>query len=390
MEQPGEHTTRYDLIVKGGRVIDPAQGIDGPMDVAIGGGKVAAVAPSIPASQTKQVVDAAGKIVTPGWIDLHVHCFWGVSTFGIDPDLHFLNRGVTTVVDMGSAGAQTWPAFRRFIIEQAKTRIIAFLHISTGGLISRTVLESNNIRMLMPDQAVEVASANRDIILGIKVRLTKNIVGSNGLKPLYLARQAADALGSQLAVHPNNPDGTLEEILSQLKPGDVLTHCFHGTPNGILDGNGRVKAAVWGAVQRGVYLDVGHGFGSFAFPVVESALEQGLKPHSISTDLHAYSLYTTAFDQATTLSKFLYLGLPFPEIIRMTTANPARIIGREGTLGTLAPGAEADVTICEVQDTRCTFVDCRGNTREACQRIVPLGVVRAGQYYRCGEVPPLV
>ncbi|MCL4535211.1 MAG: amidohydrolase/deacetylase family metallohydrolase [Bacteroidetes bacterium] len=376
----------FDLLVKGGRLIDPAQDIDGVRDVAIANGKVVAVEPSLPAQQAKRVLDASGKVVTPGWVDLHVHVYWGVSHYGIEPDATCLGRGVTTAVDLGSAGANTFPAFRRFIMERARTRLYAFLNISSAGMISEAVGENEELRFLNPELAVRVVNANRDLLMGIKVRVSRSYVGSSGLEPLSRARQAADAVRLPLAVHPNDPDGTLGDILSSLNAGDILTHCFHGRAQGILDAEGKVRPEVWDAVQRGVLFDVGHGRGSFSFPVVERALEQGLVPYSISSDLHTYSLYGPVFDQATTLSKFLYLGLSLPEVVRLTTTNPARAIGKGDTLGTLKPGAEGDVTICELVEGRVHLEDCEGNTRVGRQRIVPLTAVRNGRVYRAGRV----
>lgn len=376
----------FDLLVKGGRLIDPAQDIDGIRDVAIANGRVAAVGPSLPTGQAKHVIDASGKIVTPGWVDIHVHVYWGVSHYGIEPDTSCLNCGVTTAVDLGSAGANTFPTLRRFIMEQAKTRLYAFLNISSAGMISSAVGENEELRFLDPEFAVRVANANRDLIAGIKVRMTRNIVGSSGLEPIRRARQAADTAKLPLAVHPNDPDGTINDILSSLKAGDILTHCFHGRAQGILDEQGKVKPEVWDAVQRGVLFDVGHGRGSFSFPVVERALEQGLQPYSISSDLHIYSLYGPVYDQATTLSKFLYLGMSLPEIIRLTTINPAIAIGKGDSLGSLKPGAEGDVTICDIANEQVTFRDSEGNTRVGRQRIVPLTAIRNGRVHQAGRV----
>ncbi len=376
----------FDLLIKGGRLIDPSQDIDGPQDVAIAYGKVAAVAPDLPAEQAKQVLDATGKIVSPGWVDIHTHIYWGVSHYGIEPDTACLNRGVTTAVDLGSAGASTFPTLRRFIMEKAKTRLFAFLNISSAGMIMEGVGENEELRFLNVDQAVRMVNANRDLITGIKVRMTRRYVGPSGLEPMARARAAADAVRLPVAVHPNDPDGTLNDILSPLRAGDIITHCFHGKAQGILDANGKVRPEVWDAVQRGVLFDVGHGRGSFSFEVCEKAMEQGLHPYSISSDLHTYSLYGPVFDQATTLSKFLQMGLPLPEIIRMTTINPAKAIDKGHALGTLAPGAEGDVTIFEVQPQQMDFVDCEGNHRAGRERIVPLLAIRNGQVHEAGKV----
>jgi dihydroorotase len=378
------------VVIKGGRLVDPSQGSDTIQDVAITNGKVKAVEKSIPSADAKRVVNARGMIVTPGWVDLHVHIAWGSSHYGIEPDSTCLNRGVTTALDLGSTGAFTFMSFRRLILERAKTRLFALLNISSGGMISPKVGDNEDLDFLDPELCAKTIDANRDLLLGVKVRLTKALVGNNGLVPLDRAREAADAVKLPLTVHPNNPSGTLKEILGKLKAGDVVTHCFHGNQEGILGDDRKIKPEVWDARQRGVLFDVGHGRGSFSFPVVEAALSQGLKPFSISSDLHYYNLYGPVFDQATTLTKFLYLGMALPEVIRMTTTNPAQAMGKGDTLGTLKPGAEGDVTICNIESGSFTLTDSNGVSRVAKERIVPVAALRNGRLFRAGRVSPCV
>ena len=368
----------YDLLIAGGTVVDPAGGLHARCDVAVLDGAIAAVEPHIDRAMARELIDAAGLVVTPGLVDLHTHLFRGVSHYGVDPDASCLARGVTTAVDAGSAGAQTFPGFRRFIIDVVSTRILAFENISVIGMITARVGELENIRYASPDEAVAVAEANRDVIVGIKVRLGYQMVGERGMPALRLARQAADRLDLPMMVHIVDLPDPLPEILPLLRGGDIVTHCFHGERNGILDGAGRVLPAVRDAAERGVLFDVGHGVGSFSFDVGRRALAEGFLPHTISSDLHAHNIDGPVFDLATTLSKFLHLGLDLDDVIARATVAPARAIGWEGRIGTLAQGATADIAVFELAEGRFPLVDAKGHTVEARQKLIPRRVVRAG------------
>src|SRR5205809_6304643 len=264
---------RYDLLVKGGRVIDPSQGLSAERDIAISGHNIAHVASAIPESEARQVLNASGKIVTPGLIDIHVHVYDGVAPLGIPADPTCVAKGVTTVVDAGSAGAHTFPGFRKYVINVVDTRVYALLNISVVG---QSTLSTDNpfgelldLRYANPKLTIRTIEQNRDVILGVKIRLTENIAGENDLKALHLAREAADAVKLPLMVHIGGTHSTLDSILSVLKKGDVVTHSYRGGDGGILDANGRVLRSVHAAVGRGVHLDVGHGAGSFSFVVAE-------------------------------------------------------------------------------------------------------------------------
>ncbi len=369
----------YDLLISGGHVLDPSQGLDGPADVALSGGRVAAVSEHIDPSLASSLIDATGSYVTPGLIDLHAHGYWGVSHYGIDLDRYSLGRGVTTVLDPGSAGAQTWPGFLHHVIERAECRIYALLNISMAGMIAQQVGECEELRYLDPDIAASTVAAYPDRLLGIKVRLSRNVVGNSGLEPLHRALAAARASGVPLTAHVGDTPGPLEEILSLLRPGDTLTHCFHGRPHSILDGDGRLLPAVWDAVERGVTLDVGHGVGSFAFATAERALDQGLLPHVISSDLHSHSVPMPAVDLVTTMSKFLLLGMSLHEVVRRTTVIPAEKLGMTDRLGTLRPGAEGDVTVLRLETGSFRFLDCVGEERTGHERLEPVAVVTGGK-----------
>jgi dihydroorotase len=369
----------YDLLISDGTVVDPATGLHERRDVAVRDGLIAAVAPSIERDEAREFIDAHGLIVTPGLVDLHTHLFWGVSHYGVDPDTSCLAKGVTTAIDAGSAGAQTFPGFRRYVIDVVSTRILAFENISVLGMITARVGELEDLRYAAPDEAVAMAEEHRDVIVGIKVRLGYQMVGERAQPALQLAREAADRLDLPVMVHITDLPEPLPEILPLLHGGDIITHCFHGTRHGILDEAGRVLPAVREAAARGVMFDVGHGVGSFSFAVARRALADGLLPDTISSDLHAHNIAGPVFDLATTLSKFLYLGLSLDEVIARATVAPARAAGWEGRIGTLAPGAVADIAVFELAEGRFTLADAAGESVEARHKLIPRRVVRAGR-----------
>ena len=372
----------YDLLIQGGTLIDPAQSVYARRDVAFAAGVVAAVGDGLPAGDARQVIDAAGCFVTPGLVDLHVHVFHDISHYGIEPDPTCLATGATTVLDAGSAGADTFTGFRRFVIEPSRTRIFALLNISSQGMLTPEIGELELLEYADVDKACATIERHRDLILGIKVRLTREtIVGEQaGMQPLYRAREAADAAGLPLMVHPQDAwGGSIEQILDSLHAGDVLTHCFHGLGCGILNERGRVRASVREAMARGVILDVGHGAGSFSWEVAERALEQGIEPDIISSDLHIYSLDDPVYDLATVVSKFLHLGMGLDDAIAKVTAAPAALLPLAGQIGTLAPGALGDAAVFELRDGEFPLVDTEGQVRVATRKLAPVTVVRGGQ-----------
>jgi len=339
----------YDLVLQGGRVIDPATGTDRITDVAFAGGRVAAVGDGLVGSETR---DVAGHIVTPGLIDLHTHVYWGGTSLGIDAEDFCRTSGVTTAVDTGSAGPGNFQGFRRHVIEPSEVRILAYLHVSFAGIyaFSETVMvgESEEMRMLAPAEAVAVAAANRDVIVGIKVRVGRHASGTSGVAPLDIALQVADAAGMPLMAHIDHPPPTYEEVLDRLRPGDVLTHAFRPFPNAPIDGQGRVKDAVWRAREKGVIFDIGHGKGSFAYETARAMLQGGFEPDVISSDVHTLCINGPAYDQVTTLSKFLCLGMPLDRVIAASTVNAAKALQRP-ELGSLEPGTVGDATVLRIR-----------------------------------------
>ncbi|HYL82043.1 MAG TPA: amidohydrolase/deacetylase family metallohydrolase [Candidatus Acidoferrum sp.] len=372
----------YDLLIKGGSVIDPVGGLQEVADLAIERGRIVSVAKDIPRDLSWEVLDASGHLVTPGLIDLHVHVYPGVSHYGIDPDSTCLARGVTTVCDAGSSGADTFEGLRRYVIEVSATRVLAFLNISAIGMVSPLDNELHDLKHASPERAIGVCERHRDVIQGVKVRLSRSMVGDNGLQPLLLARRAAEAAGMPLMVHVGDTPSPLGEILSELRPRDILTHCFHGRKHGILDEKGEVLPEVREAVKRGVVLDVGHGVGSFSFEVARRALKAGLTPGTISSDLHFYNVNGPVFDLATTMSKFLLLGLPLSDVLAKTTTTPAALLGLSDRVGSLREGYLADVAVFKICRGDFEFEDSMHEKVRGDQRLEPVAVIRGGRVYR--------
>ncbi len=374
----------YDLVLKGGHVIDPAQNIDAVMDVAFAGGKVAAIAKSLDTSAAKDVREVSGKLVTPGLIDMHTHVYWGGTSLGVDAEDFCRKSAVTTAVDTGSAGPGNFAGFRKHVIEPSAVRILAYLHISHAGIFGFSnrimVGESENLALMGPETAVEVANANRDVIIGIKVRLGRHASGIHGMAPFEHAIQVAEEASMPLMVHIDEPPPSYAEVVSRLRSGDVLTHCFRPFPNSPVGPDGKVRPEVLAARQRGVLFDIGHGMGSFSFRTARAMLEAGFMPDTISSDIHALCINGPAFDQVTTLSKFLCLGVPLKEVIRASTENAARALSRPD-LGTLKPGSAGDAAILSLDEGAFDYADVVGEHVMGDRKINARGVVLAGRWW---------
>ncbi|MGH6689310.1 MAG: amidohydrolase/deacetylase family metallohydrolase [Gammaproteobacteria bacterium] len=381
----------YDVVIRGGRVIDPSQRLSAVRDVAIAQGKIARIDANIPAAEARLAIDARGKIVTPGLIDVHVHVYDGVAPLGIPADPNCIAKGVTTAVDAGSSGAHTFPGLRKYVINTAETRVYALLNISVVG--QSTLSEDNpwgellDIRYANPKLTVKTIEQNRDVIVGVKIRLTRNIAGDHDLAALKLAREAADAAKLPLMVHIGGSYSPLPAILALMNKGDVITHSYRGGPGGILDERNRVLPDVRKAVERGVRLDVGHGAGSFSWAVAEAVVKQELLPGTISSDVHQFNVAGPVFDLATTLSKFVHLGLTLDQVIERATANPAATFAFQRGVGTLRPGSEGDVAILQLAEGDFEMFDAHRERRIVHRRLVPVATLKAGKLHGSASIP---
>jgi dihydroorotase len=394
-QAPGA-TPRYDLLIRGGRLVDPSQQISAVRDIAVSGTKVARVAPNIPAAEARIVIDARNRIVTPGLVDIHVHVYDGVAPLGIPADPNCIAKGATTVLDAGSAGATTFPGFRRMVLPFVETRVFALLNISVIG--QSTVAEDNpwgellDIRYANTKLAIRTIEQNRDVILGVKVRLSRSIAGDHDLTALRLAREAAAAVNLPLMVHIGDTATPLAKLAGELRKGDVITHSFHGREQGILDDRGRVLGEVRKAVESGVCLDVGHGRGGFSWRVMETAMKQEITPGTISSDVHQFNVAGPVFDLATTLSKFLHLGMTLEQVVERATVNPARTFRFPNSPGSLREGTEADIAVFELREgdfeLQESFTGAGApETRIAHRRLTPVATVKAGKLYGSATIP---
>jgi dihydroorotase len=374
----------YELILRSGHVIDPSQGVDGVVDVAFSGGRVSKVGPQLKGNPGTEIRDVSGLIVTPGLIDLHTHVYWGGTSLGIDAEQFCRDSGVTTAIDTGSAGPGNFAGFRKHVIEPSQVRILAFLHVSHAGIFGFSdrvmVGESEELRLLNPLDAVHVADANRDLIVGIKVRVGRHASGNSGTVPLDIALQVAEEVGLPVMAHIDHPPPSYEEVIERLRPGDILTHAFRPFPNSPATVQGTVKRAVLEARQRGVLFDIGHGKGSFAFKTARAMLANGFLPDTISSDVHALCINGPAFDQVTTLSKFLCLGMPLKQVIAASTSNPAMALKRP-ELGSLKPGSPGDATILSIKQGSFAYMDVVGERLTGERRIICEGVVIGGRWW---------
>jgi dihydroorotase len=373
----------FDLLLTGGTVLNPATNTKQKFDVGITADRITAIHANLPGANANKTLDVTNCYVTPGLIDFHVHSYWGVNPYGFNADPVCLTSGVTTTMDAGSSGPINFLGFRRLVYEQSRTRMLAFVAMAQHGVLNDPG-ELENLRFADPEAAAQAVAENRDVAIGIKLRMHKKSVGENSREALRLAVKAGEACRAPLMVHVGDTAISMEEIVDSLRTGDVVTHCYTPQEPSILDKNGRLLDAVRKAQERGVIFDVGHAGGHFDFDLVRRAMGEGLLPDIISSDLHG-RLKQPGFgvvgDLPTVMTKFLALGWSLERIIAACTINPARAVGWQDRLGSLAVGREADIAILQIIDESVNLHDSVGGEIIARQRIAPRWTIRGGEVF---------
>ncbi len=374
-----------DLILRGARVIDASQNIDRVADLRFHAGRVAAIGERLEADGETEVRNVSGSIVCPGLIDLHTHVYWGGTSIGVDAVALARSSATATFVDAGTAGPGNFAGFRKHVIEPAlPVRILPLLNLSFAGIFafSNSVMvgECEDLRMLDLNECVRVARENADLIVGIKVRVGRGASGRSGIAPLDMALEVAEALGLPLMAHLDHPPPSRLEVMSRLRPGDILTHCFRPFPNAPSQPGGGVRPEVMAARERGVIFDIGHGAGSCGFATSRAMLAAGFQPDVISSDVHVLSINGPAFDLLHTLGKFHALGMTLNEVLRCATLNAANAI-RRPELGTLKVGAPGEASVFDVVREVTEYRDVVGEVIKGENRFVARGLVLNGQWW---------
>ena len=380
----------YDLLIRGGTVIDPSQSIHALNDVAVEAGRIARIAPGIPVEEAARVIDVPGKLVTPGLIDLHTHVYDGVNGNGVRADLGGVNAGVTTMVDAGSAGCDTFGGFPKHIIPNNETEIICFLHICRTGLA--TTPDIFSLSSIDLDNTIRVVSENRDVITGIKARMVSPALEIMGMEMPRLAKKAAKEAGVKLMVHIGDTEkrydpNVVRELLPILEEGDIVTHLFTANPGGVLDEKGELVPEAKEAKDRGVWLDTAHGRSNFSFDVGQRVLDQDLVPHCISTDLTLPGRIRTVHSMTEMMTRFLAMEFTMDQVVAMSTINPANAIGEGGRLGTLEVGRQADISVLGIEEGDWVVHDVVGGSKRTEKAVVPVLTVKKGQVFEAGWGP---
>ncbi len=374
----------HDLLLRGGTVVDPSTGLDGISDIGVQDGVIARIATDIPSAEATRTIEVAGKIVTPGLIDLHAHVFEGFNRSGVHPDLGGVHAGVTTIVDAGSAGAATFGGFPRHIIPRCHTEVIPFLHICQTGLATLPdIIAESSINL---EDTLRVADQYKGLICGIKARMVSPALEIMGMEMPRLAKRAARESGIKLMVHIGDTEKrydptVIRSLLPLLGEGDILTHYFTANPGGVLDANGKLVPEAREAADRGVWFDTAHGRMNFSFDVGRRIIDQGLFPHCISTDLTVPGRLHTVHSMTEMMTRFLGLGFTLAQVVTMCTANPARAIGAADRLGSLAVGRQADISVLELREGDWVVYDVLGAALRVTQAVVPFVTVKRGQVY---------
>ena len=379
---------RYDLLLTDGDVLDPAAGLKGRMDVAIAGGKIVAVGHNLPAKEARRTISAKGRLVTPGLVDVHAHVFVNAHDMGGHTDRFCHASGVTTLCDAGSTGSANFAGLRHVLDTAVHTRVRAFVNLSAIGITGTSRGgELSHFPYADPEGCARTISENPDLAIGVKLRYGPNLVWEYTTAPVKMARQTAALCGVPLMIHITDSPIPLPDILAEMVPGDIITHCYHGRAHGIMGQEKQfVLKEVVEAQRHGIIFDCAHGRNHFSFRMIEKALDQGFLPDTISTDLTFTSAtYGPVWDLLTTMSKLLHFGMSLDDLVARATAAPAKILGYEGTVGTLKPGANADIAVLELRDGNFELKDSEGSTITARQRLIAQMTLRDGRV--CYERP---
>lgn len=379
---------QFDLLIKGGRLVDPKSERDGLFDLAVRRDRIAAVDSDIPEESARTVVDARGRLVTPGLIDIHAHVMRGFSAMSIDADELGPRSGVTTFVDPGTVGAYTLPGFREFIVESSRASIFAFQNIAAPGLVG-TDYELARLEWCSVPVFEKLAKANGDIVVGIKVRMGLPQFAVLGIEPLRRAREAGDRCNLPLMVHIAWAPPAITEVLEYLKEGDIVTHCATGLGMKLVTTEGKVLNEVRQARDRGVRFDIGHGSGSFSFATAEAFIAEGFLPDTVSTDAHHHSVLGPMFDLPTCMTKLLALGVDLSTVVGMATTRPVEVLGLPAEIGNLAPGAFADIAVFDLVEGDFPLFDFSHAERRARQMLRNVATIMRGRVWEPPRPEPI-
>ena len=370
------------FVLRGGRVIDPANGVDRVADLVLGKDEILGL--DVPEPDGAQVIDCQGSIVTPGMIDLHVHVYWGGTSLGVKPEDFADKSACTTLVDAGSAGPGNFTGFREHVIERSRVRILAYLHVSFAGIYGFggriMVGESHDMRLMAAREAAAVATDHPGVIVGIKVRIGAHASGPSGIAPLDVAQDVADRTGLPLMVHIDEPPPSYSDVVARLRKGDVLTHCFRPFPNAPCHGDGRVRDAVLAARERGVIFDIAHGMGSFSWDSARKMDAAGFRPDVISSDIHAFCINGPAHDNLNVMTKFLALGWSVKDVIAAASIAPARVLSRPD-LGHLGNTAQSEASVIRQTPGSVDLADVMGEVVNYDSMLTPVGTVSGGKWH---------
>jgi dihydroorotase len=379
---------QYDLLLTDGDVLDPAAGLKGRMDVGIAGGKIVAVGANLPRNEARRTISANGRLVTPGLIDIHAHVFVNAHDMGHRTDHFCRQSGVTTLCDAGSTGSANFAGLRHVLDTAVHTRVRAFVNLSAIGITGTSRGgELSHFPYADPEGCARTISENPDLAIGVKLRYGPNLVWEYTTEPVKLARKTAAMAGVPLMIHITDSPIPLPDILAEMAPGDIITHCYHGRAHGIMGMEKQfVLKEVVEAQRHGIIFDCAHGRNHFSFRMIEKALDQGFLPDTISTDLTMTSATQgPVWDLLTTMSKLLHFGMSLDDIVARATAAPAKILGYEDTVGTLKPGANADIAVLELRDGNFELKDSEGSIVTAKRRLIAQLTLRDGRV--CYERP---